>query len=300
MDFCPLEHGKFIAYEATVDGHKVYAVGIRKGRMKVRCMISTCGTTHYTGHDHYCGYDDEGMRYEKKYPRIDIAATWTEMQPGADVHNKHRQKRLARVRSLALAFLFLLSRFFLLSLSLSLSLSRAFSLLLFFSVSLSLLRSLSYAPFLAFVTVPSDTRTQHADTLTRARAHAQALEKAWITNDWAHRMDATALGCLTVDAFFATTLVPHLAEKYADLTGTAKWKRHAQEKFVKALGQCLLSLSVHVALVSCALLHAHTHKRTHKHAQRSSSSTTSGAPPRSRRRSSALGPAGSTASCAPR
>ena len=61
VDFTPLEHGKFLAYEATFEGVTLWAVGVRKGYKKVRCMVTTCRTTAFKGdEDSWDDWDKDG------------------------------------------------------------------------------------------------------------------------------------------------------------------------------------------------------------------------------------------------
>ena len=95
LDHTPLAHGQAIIYSAVFKGVKLCACGVRKGKKKVRMLISTCGTTPVTGQQKWAGYDEEGFRYEVTKPQMDINYMYTLAQPHVDIHNKLRQANLA-------------------------------------------------------------------------------------------------------------------------------------------------------------------------------------------------------------
>ena len=99
LNFAPMKHGHTIVYEAVVKGHKLFAIGIRKGGKRVRMLIATCGTTIVTGTQEWSAMDEHGHRTKVSKPRCDVDALYSMAQPAVDVHNKLRQKSLGVEKS---------------------------------------------------------------------------------------------------------------------------------------------------------------------------------------------------------
>lgn len=95
IDECPSEHGQFVVYRAVFKGHVMYALGIRKGGKRVRCIIATFVTTLPAVDQCWSGYDEQGCRYHVIKPQCDIDKMWSTAQPGVDMHNLHRQNMIA-------------------------------------------------------------------------------------------------------------------------------------------------------------------------------------------------------------
>lgn len=94
LDHTPVQHGEAIIYQTVFKGVTLYAVGVRKGKKKVRMLISTCGTSLVAGQQKWSGYNEDGFRYTVTKPQIDIDYMYTLAQPHVDVHNKLRQANL--------------------------------------------------------------------------------------------------------------------------------------------------------------------------------------------------------------
>ena len=87
-EHCPMGHGKFIAYRAEVEGFPIYAIGIRRGKMKVRTMISTCLTTALTSTQEWDEFDDEGDRVARKYDITEVQASSLAGVVSGNVHGR--------------------------------------------------------------------------------------------------------------------------------------------------------------------------------------------------------------------
>ena len=101
-DYCPVDHGGFIAYKAVVKGITLFAVGVRAGRKKVSMYITTCGTTFTALKDKswtVWSSDGSGEKKLVTHRRIEIDGMYSAGQPAADVFNKLRQKHLAMEKS---------------------------------------------------------------------------------------------------------------------------------------------------------------------------------------------------------
>jgi hypothetical protein len=95
-DWTPATHGECIIYETKIDDQVLYAIGVRRGFMKVRHLITTCCTTLPAEEQTYVDWGPDGdKRVVVRHKRVHADFIWSSMQPATDVHNKIRQKGLA-------------------------------------------------------------------------------------------------------------------------------------------------------------------------------------------------------------